>query len=237
MVANEFISGFLALVVAYLLGSIPVAYIISHFAISKDIRELGSGNADARNVYHEVGVIAGVVTAVLDVAKGALAIYIVFTLLGEAEWWFADPSAGWWSSTPAYLVMASGLLVVVGHMWSVFLRFNGGSGLAPAIGVLAMLMSTELLLASAVALVLVYLIRNPVLSVNVSLLIVPLMGWYMEESWLPTAFAVVLLAVMAVHFLPTARTALEKAGSWSNLVNELLRREKKRGKVKQKVVK
>ena len=199
MVANEFVSGFLALVVAYLLGSIPVAYIITRFPISQDIQKLGSGNVDARNVYHEVGVVAGVATAALDVAKGALAIYAAFTLLGEAEWWFTDPSAGWWSSTPAYLMMASGLVVVIGHMWSVVLKFKGGSGLAPAIGVLAMLMSTELLLASAVALVLVYLIRNPVLSVNVGLLIVPLMGWYMEESWLPTAFAVVLLSVMAVH--------------------------------------
>lgn len=237
MVVNEFVSGSLALVVAYLLGSIPIAYIITRLATGKDIRQLGSGRANARNVYHEVGVIAGVATAVLDVAKGAIAVYIAFILLGVADWWFADSSIGWWSSTPAYFIMASGLVVVIGHMWSVLLEFKGGSGLAPAIGVLVILMSTELLLASAVALVLVYIIRNPLLSVNVGLLFVPLMGLYMEESWLPVVFAVVLLLIMAVHFLPTARMALEKAGSWNNLIDELLRREKKRAKVKQKVAK
>ena len=57
------------------------------------------------------------------------------------------------------------------------------------------------------------------------------------NSWLMVTFSVVLLLIMAVHFLPTARVALEKAGSWNTLIDELLRREKKRQKVKQKVVK
>lgn len=237
MLVNEFINGSLALLIAYLLGSIPAAYIITRLATGKDIRKLGNGNVDARNVYHEVGLIAGIVTAAFDVAKGAGAVLIAVTLLGEPAWWFADASAEWLSSAPAYFVLASGLAAVIGHIWSIYLGFNGGSGLTTAIGVLSIVMTQEILLASAVTMILILVIRNPILCVNISLLIVPLTGWYLENSWLMVTFSVVLLLIMAVHFLPTARVALGKAGSWNSLIDELLRREKKRQKVKQKVVK
>ena len=229
MLVSQSISGFLALLIAYLLGSIPSAYIITRLAIGKDIRKLGSGSVDARNVYHEVGLIAAIATAAFDVAKGAAAVLISFWLLGAPLDWLSD--------TNGYFILACGLAAVIGHIWSLYLRFNGGSGLTTAIGVLSIVMTQEILLASAVTMVLILVIRNPILCVSISLLTVPLTGWYMENSWLMVTFSVALLLVMAVHFLPTARVALEKAGSWNSLIDELLRREKKLQKVKQKVVK
>lgn len=236
MVVNEFVSGSIAIVIAYLLGAVPVAYIITRIFTGKDIRRLGGGNIGARNVFQEIGWAAGVATGIFDIGKGAAAVFIAIKLLGVPAWWFTDVPAEWLSSVPTYFVLAAGLAVVVGHIWPVYLRFSGGRGLSPAIGVLAILMTRELLLAFALTLVILFLIRNPVLSVNIGLLTVPLTGWYMEKSWLLVGFTVILLVVMAVHFVPTARAALKKAGGWNHLIDELLRREKPK-RVKQKVVK
>ncbi|UCH42895.1 MAG: glycerol-3-phosphate acyltransferase [Dehalococcoidales bacterium] len=236
MVVNEFVSGSIAVVIAYLLGAIPAAYIITRIFSGKDIRQVGGGNVGARNVFQEVGWVAGVATGVFDIGKGAAAVFIAIKILGVPAWWFADVPAEWLSSVPTYFVLASALAVVVGHIWPVYLKFRGGRGLSPAIGVLAILMTRELLLAFALTIVILFFIRNPILSVNISLLTVPLTGWYMEKSWLLVIFTVVLLLVMVLHFVPTARAALKKAGSWDNLIDELLRREKPK-KTKQKVVK
>jgi len=55
MIVNEIITGFVAIIIAYLLGSIPAAYIVTRLAIGKDIRQLGSGNVGGNNVYQHVG--------------------------------------------------------------------------------------------------------------------------------------------------------------------------------------
>jgi hypothetical protein len=62
--------GILAIVIAYLLGSIPSAYIVTRIKTGKDIRKLGGGNAGARNVFHEVGPWAAVIVGIADFVKG-----------------------------------------------------------------------------------------------------------------------------------------------------------------------
>ncbi len=125
------VNGAIALIVAYLLGSIPSAYIITRLATGKDIRQLGGGNVGAQNVFREVGWRAGIPVLIFDVGKGAAAVAIAYWLLGA----------------PLLFLLAAGLAVVAGHMWSIFLRFTGGNGLATTIGVLSVLMTRELLIA------------------------------------------------------------------------------------------
>ncbi len=203
-------NGVIAIIIAYLLGSIPSAYIVTRLETGKDIRQLGGGNVGARNVLHEVGLGVAIAVGIFDVGKGAAAVAIAYWLLGA----------------PLLFVLGAGLAVVAGHIWSIYLKFTGGNGLATSIGVLSVLMTRELLIALAITVVFIVITRNPVLSVNISLLSVPVSAWFLEKSWLPVVFTIVLLLILVLNFLPTARAALVEAGSKENFVAELLRRNK-----------
>ena len=215
MIVDEFVSGFVAIIIAYLLGSIPAAYVVTRLVTGKDIRQLGGGNVGGRNVYREVGLAAAIAAGVFDVGKGAAAIFIAWKLLGVTQVWLL--------AAPQLFLLAAGLAVVAGHIWSIYLKFTGGNGLSPTIGVLSVLMPRELLLAFALTLLLIFFTRNPVLSMSISLLSVPLSAWFLEQSWLPAVFSIVLVLILVLHFIPTARAALVQAGSKENLLVELVR--------------
>src|SRR5215470_5003118 len=117
--------------VAYAIGSIPFALILARRRGS-DLRRVGSGNLGAANVMRASGVAAGVAVALLDMAKGAVSVWI-------AEQLEPGPLA------PA----AAGLAAIVGHIYPVWLRFRGGKGVATACGVFSML--TPLALPPALA--------------------------------------------------------------------------------------
>lgn len=209
-------NGLIAVILAYLLGSVPAAYIVTRWRTGKDIRKLGGGNAGTRNVFHEVGRTAGAAVAVFDIAKGAVAVLLVWWLSGRPPMHPVQLSTAF--------VLLAGVAVVAGHIWSIFLKFGGGNGLATAIGVLSILMTGELLIALALTLLLTVITRNVVLSVNISLLTVPLTAWRLfERSWLFLVFTIVLLVMMILHFLPVARESFAKAGNKENFLAELLR--------------
>ena len=202
------VAGIIAIIIAYLLGAIPSAYIVTRLKTGKDIRKLGGGNVGARNVYHEVGLGAAIVVGIFDVAKGAGAVAVARLLL----------------DAPDFFVLGAGLAVVAGHIWSVYLKFTGGNGIATTIGVLSFLMTRELLIALAITILIIVITRNPILSVNISLLSVPVSAGFLREPWLPhVVFSIALAILLVLHFLPTARAALAKAGSRENFAAELLR--------------
>ena len=178
------VSGVLSVVIAYLIGSIPAAYLVTRLVKGGDVRQMGGGNVGARNVFREVGKVPGVVVGLFDVGKGVVAVAIAR--------WILDVSL------PFLLV--SGLVVVFGHIWPVYLKFRGGNGLAAALGVLAVLLGRELLIVLAITVVLIVITRNPVLSVNISLISVPVSAWILERSWPLVVFSTVLLLVMVLHF-------------------------------------
>ena len=228
MIVNEIITIIIAIVVGYLLGSIPSAYIAVRLIKGKDIRQMGGGNVGARNAFQQAGKRAGVAVGIFDVGKGATAVAIAQWLLGVplGAITIAEYSLG----APVTFVLIAGLAAIAGHIWSIYLKFTGGNGLSPTIGVLAVLMPTELLITLAITLILVIFTRNPVLSINIGLISVPLSTWLLEKSGLMVTFTIIVLLMLVLHFLPTAMTAIAKAGSKQNLVNELLRRDKdKRG--------
>jgi glycerol-3-phosphate acyltransferase PlsY len=107
---------------AYLIGSVPFAWLLARRWGAADLRRVGSGNIGAANVLRASGVRAGVLVAVLDIAKGALSVMLAAR--------FGDNAAA-----PA----AAGLAAIVGHVYPVWLRFRGGKGVATACGVFSML--------------------------------------------------------------------------------------------------
>ena len=208
-------NGIIAILIAYLLGSISAAYIVTRLVAGKDIRRLGGGNAGARNVYREVGLVAAIPVVIFDVAKGAGAVII-------AEWLSGWPQP--FVLGPGLFVLGAGLAVIAGHMWSIYLKFDGGNGLAASIGVLSILLTRELLLVLGLMLIITVITRNPVLSLNISLISLPVSSSFLENSWLPVVFTMLVILIMVLNFIPTARAAMVKAGSKENLLADLLRR-------------
>ena len=110
-----------ALFLSYLAGSIPFGLLFSR-AVGKDVRKEGSGNIGATNVNRVLGKKLGILTLLCDVAKGFFPVYLASQFLPPAE-------------NRELFIALCGLATVLGHMFSVFLGFKGGKGVATALGV------------------------------------------------------------------------------------------------------
>lgn len=110
----------LILILSFLTGSIPTAYLISKIFYGIDIRNQGSGNPGAANVWRTIGKKAGIITFTIDVLKGFLPVFICKKIVPGI-------------SFP--LPVISGFFAVAGHMWTPFLRFKGGKGVATGCGI------------------------------------------------------------------------------------------------------
>jgi|SRR5215469_6558728 len=110
-------------IAAYLLGSIPFGLLLTKALGRGDIRKVGSGNIGATNVARAAGLLAGVFTLVLDVAKGAGAVLLAEKL----------------SNNSATSMMIAACAALLGHCFPVWLKFKGGKGVATAAGVFLLL--------------------------------------------------------------------------------------------------
>ena len=104
---------------SYLLGATPTSYIAGRLGRGIDLREHGSKNLGATNVYRILGWAYAIPVAIIDVAKGAIPVALF----------------GRWANGPAWLPVTLGGAAVVGHMFSPYVRFRGGKGVATAAGV------------------------------------------------------------------------------------------------------
>jgi glycerol-3-phosphate acyltransferase PlsY len=111
----------LVVVAAYLIGSVPFSFLVARAFGVRDVRRVGSGNVGATNVLRSAGKAAGALALVLDVGKGAAATAL----------------AGRLAPDDAALPAAAAVAAVVGHMFPVWLRFEGGKGVATGLGALA----------------------------------------------------------------------------------------------------
>ena len=148
------------LFVAYLIGSIPSAYVVSRLVLGQDIRKLGDGNMGARNVFHSVGWLAGAVVAAADITKGALVIRI---------------AQG--SQTSEEIILAAGACAILGHDFPVVAHFRGGQGMATILGVFGMLYPRETILALCALGFVLALGRNWNLSCAVGFIVLVSLIW------------------------------------------------------------
>ncbi len=138
-----------AAAIGYLLGSIPTGYLVAK-ARGVDIRTVGSGSTGATNVTRGLGKAAGIFVLVFDIAKGIIAVLACHTLLGhpyqegtpEYKWLaqqfeFFDAPIG-----PPFLELSAGIAVVFGHNFPIWLKFDGGKGVATSLGVIYLLWPT-----------------------------------------------------------------------------------------------
>jgi glycerol-3-phosphate acyltransferase PlsY len=118
-------------IIGYLLGSIPIGYLLTRRLAKVDVRAYGSGKTGATNVLRTVGRKWAIIVAALDICKGALAVVIAGFIVGS-EYLLVGDSSLWWVLTSAQVLAA--LAAVAGHIWSPFLKFKGGRGVATFFG-------------------------------------------------------------------------------------------------------
>lgn len=140
----------LVVIVAYLIGSIPFGYLIVRLSGAGDIRETGSGGTGATNVSRRAGKAAGILTLVLDAAKGACAVLVARVLVARAVVGVGVFVSSEEIEYAKWLVAASAVAAIVGHIFPVWLKFRGGKGVATAVGVFLMLAPLALLGAGVV---------------------------------------------------------------------------------------
>ena len=169
---------------SYLLGSIPFGYLLVRMVRGEDVRRSGSGNIGATNVARKSRAL-GVLTLLLDAAKGVLAVQLAMLICRFAE---HDPRL--------YRALAlSALLAIVGHMFPVWLGFRGGKGVATALGAFLRFNAASVLLAIVIFLVVVLLSRRISLGSIVTAALFPVVASF----FLPRdAWALGLISVAAV---------------------------------------
>ncbi len=179
----------LFLAASYLIGSIPLAYIIARWRYGVDIRKYGSGQVGASNLYRSVSKKAGILVGLYDAGKGALLVWIAHLLGMEL-----------------YMEVAVGIAVVVGHNWPIFLRFNAGRGLATTAGVAFYLFPWGIWAFEAGAVFTLLLGASP-LPVLVGLAAMPLASWLFQQPLELTLGLSALFLILVVRRVTAPRTA------------------------------
>ncbi|ADQ14966.1 glycerol-3-phosphate 1-O-acyltransferase PlsY [Halanaerobium hydrogeniformans] len=111
----------LAILISYLIGSIPSGLLLTKSVLKKDVRNYGSGNIGATNVARVMGLKAGVLVAVFDILKGFLGVLVGQAIIGDVA---------------SIFVLLVAMAAIAGHDWSIFLGFTGGKGVATTFGVI-----------------------------------------------------------------------------------------------------
>ena len=138
----------LMVIISYLVGAIPTAIIYGKLTRGMDIREHGSGNAGATNVFRVLGWKAGLIVMLIDMSKGVMATALVYRLaLGAVP------------LEPELLQIIAGLAAVFGHIWTIFAGFKGGKGVGTGAGMILGIIPYAVLLAILVFVITVYFTR------------------------------------------------------------------------------
>ena len=157
------------LLASYLIGAIPTSYLLSRLFAGIDLRQHGSGNLGATNLYRVLGWKYAVPAAVADIAKGFLPVVLFAPRVSDSQ----------------LFALACGAAAIIGHVFSVFVRFKGGKGVATAAGVMLGLAPLALAVSAAVWGVLVRLTGYVSLASIVAAALLPLSVYALEGSKTP----------------------------------------------------
>ena len=185
----------LIIIISYLLGSIPTAYIAGRLTAAADIRRLGDENAGAANAYRELGSKAGIIVGVIDAAKGSMVILIAQAI-----------------NMSQVVVLFAGTAAVIGHNWPVFLGFRGGRGVSTTLGILFVLVTLPMLIMTIPTLLILIWRRNVTPSMAFLFILLPLVDWWLKVSPLLIGYGLALPALVGITtFFRTKPKALKHA--------------------------
>jgi glycerol-3-phosphate acyltransferase PlsY len=195
------VTGIIAVALGYLLGSIPMAYIVGHLKKGGDIRQMGGGNMGALNTMREVGMSAGIAVLIIDIAKGSVAVLI----------------ARWLGLSPIWIFIA-GFAAIAGHNWPVFLGFRGGRGAATTLGVLLVLVPLELAISLVITAIVLVITSNVRLGLAAGLALLPLIIWQINGSGLLIVYSLALAFFLGVRALLDLRKTMLASDTKKGLI-------------------
>jgi len=194
-------TGILSVIIGYLLGSIPFAYIAGRLIKGVDIRRVGGGNVGALNIMREIGTFAGWAVLLADMGKGVLAVLIAQ-----------------WIGVSVIFVFVVGLAAVMGHSWPVFLKFKGGMGGATAMGVLLALAPVEFAISFAIMVIVVLVTSNFRLGMGVGLAFLPLIIWWFGNDSSLIIYSLALPLFLGLRNIPAIKRELASAGDKKSFI-------------------
>lgn len=170
---------FIAGILAYILGSIPFAYIVGKIFHHSDIRTLGSGNVGTTNVLRNYGKKSAIITLILDMLKGYLAVFIGEKLAGING------------------ICLAFILVVIGHMYSIFLNFKSGKGVATSAGAMLFINPSIILVAFLVFAVTIFITKmvslGSIFGATTAILIIYINYGFSKLFWAATLICLLIL--------------------------------------------
>jgi acyl phosphate:glycerol-3-phosphate acyltransferase len=182
---------FFVLAAAYVLGAVPFGYLLVRLRSGKDVRSMGSGNIGATNVLRTTGRALGVLTLLLDIAKGVAGVWVADYLTNGSMFWMA---------------MAA-LAVMAGHAFPVFLRFKGGKAVASFVGAFLYLTPVPLLATIVLFVLTVAVSRYISLGSVVAAGLFPLAVWLIEH---PPNYVVAAALIAGAFIVYRHRTNIER---------------------------
>ncbi len=147
---------FIIIILSYLIGSIPNGIIISKIFFKIDPTKSGSGNIGATNVYRTAGKIPGIITLFFDVLKGFIPVYYAQSIGLDLQF-----------------ILFVGFFAFLGHLFSIYLKFKGGKGVATAIGIFLAITPWAVLIAAIIFVIIVYIWRYISLASMISAFLLP----------------------------------------------------------------
>ena len=178
------VSHVLALLASYFIGAIPNSYLAGKLFKGIDLREHGSGNLGATNVWRTLGPKFAIPVGILDSAKGAIPVLFIAPLAADAK----------------LFALACGIMAVLGHVFSVFVGFKGGKGVATAAGVMLGLTPLAVVVTTAVWLAILWTTGYSSLGSIVAAAILPLAAWLLHPADRDLVWVQSLVALAIIWF-------------------------------------
>ena len=176
------------IITAYLLGSIPSAYIVGRLLKGLDMLEVGDGRMGAAATLRQVGFWGMVMVGLMDVSKGIIAVVLSQTL-----------------GMPLYVTVIAAIMAVTGHNWSIFLRLQGGKGALTTYGVLLSLVFWQFFIALGIGGAAFYSTHKTGLSTGVLLGSLSLINWLTGSPILITILPLIIAIPMVLKHTSTPK--------------------------------
>ena len=203
----------IAIIIGYVFGSLPAAYLAGRLTRGIDIRDVGSRNMGAMNVFYQVGPAEAALVTLADLGKGIGAILLVRWLLGKDL-----------ISPFDLLTGLTATAAIMGHIFPVFLKFRGGKGAATTIGILIFLMPWALPFLFVVFGTSLLITRNPTFSYSLLLIVFPFVAGFIYVDHYDEPLSLVFYSTglgifLGIQYIPRLKEIHSKAaGDWRKVI-------------------
>ncbi|WP_125708661.1 glycerol-3-phosphate 1-O-acyltransferase PlsY [Companilactobacillus zhongbaensis] len=181
----------ICMILAYVIGSFPTAYIVGKVFFHKNIFDYGSGNVGTTNAYRVFGPIAGTAVLFVDILKGTLGAFLPIFVGIDRPW-----------------MLFVGLFAVIGHVFSIFLKFRGGKAVATSAGILLAYSPILFIVCFACFALIVYLTSMVSVASLITIVVFTVASGFMHD-WILTSVACVVTVIIYVKHIPNIKRLLK----------------------------